>query len=106
MSLNPYTAAIGAVVDLGSQVAAKVQQGRSRQAHGASVSPLDGGQVVTATFSGAGQQRVEHLLSRVPTGWVVVGKNASCDVWSYGDADARFLLLEADAAATLTLLVF
>lgn len=106
MSANPYVAAIGAVVQIGSQVAAKVQQDRNRSAHGANSSPIAGGEVVTATFSGAGQQQVQHLLAKVPTGWLIVGKNATCDVWEYGDSDSQFLFLESDAAVTLTLLVF
>lgn len=62
--------------------------------------------MVVTTFSGAGQQQVQHLSGKTPSGWLVVGKNASCDVWSYAATDANFLYLESDAAVTLSILVF
>lgn len=103
---NPYVAAIGAVVDLGSQVASKIQQDRDRKAHESNVSPLSGGRTLSVTFSVAGTQNVQHLLGRQPTGWIVVGKTATCDVWNTSSPDSSFLYLESSAAATLTLLVF
>lgn len=106
MSANPYVASIGAVVNAGSQIAQKLDQDRNRQAHQNNQGIFAGGRVVTATFSGAGQQQVQHLLNRVPTGWVVVNKNATCDVWSYAPPDSRFLNLQSSAAVTLTLVVF
>lgn len=106
MSANPYIAAIGAVVNIGSQVARKIDQNRSREAHQSNIGPLSGGRVLSVEFSGAGQQQVQHLMGKVPTGWLVVGKNATCDIWSYAASDTRFLYLESDAAVTLSLVVF
>lgn len=103
---NPYVAAIGAVVDIGTRIAGKMEQDRVRKAHEAQTSPLAGGRSVTVTFTGAGQQKVQHLLGRVPTGWVVSGRDTSADVWSYAASDKNFLYLEASASVNLSILVF
>jgi hypothetical protein len=103
---NPYVAAIGAVIDIGTRVAVKMEQDRSRKAHEAQTSPLAGGRSISVSFSAAGQQKVQHLFGRAPSGWVVAGKNAAADIWSYAAADGSFLYLESDAAVSLTLLVF
>lgn len=106
MSANPYIAAIGAVVNIGSQIARKVDQGRTSKAHDAQSSPINGGRLLQVVFTGAGQQQVQHLLAKAPSGWLVVGKDANADVWSYAASDSRFLNLQASAAVNLTLMVF
>lgn len=50
--------------------------------------------------------QVEHLLSREPLGWFIVGKNANSDVWQTQPFTLEYITLQATATATVTIWVF
>ena len=49
--------------------------------------------------------RVEHKLGRVPTGYIIIRKNANAQVWN-GSITEADIVLTSSAAVTVTLLIF
>ena len=100
----PYVAAIGAVVNVGTQVAQKVQQDRSTKAF-ASQNGISQGTPLSFSLA-SGQQAVPHRLGRVPQGWNLVCRMANEQVWDYQAPDAENLYLETSGAVDVKILVF
>lgn len=100
----PYIAAIGAVVNVGTQVAQKVQQDRSTKAF-ASQNGISQGTPLEFSLAN-GQQAVPHRLGRVPQGWNLVCRMANQQVWDYQAPDAENLYLETNGVVDVKLLVF
>lgn len=48
---------------------------------------------------------VEHKLGRVPTGYIVINRNANAQIWN-GTIDDKFINLTSSGAVTISLLVF
>lgn len=100
----PYVAAIGAVVNVGTQIAQKVQQDRSSKAFASQNGISQGGPLEASLASG--QQAIPHRLGRVPQGWSLVCRMANEQVWDYQAPDAENLYLETSGAVDVKLLVF
>lgn len=49
---------------------------------------------------------VAHLLNKPITGWTIIRKNTSADIWEPQSADQRLLWLEADNNVTISILVY
>lgn len=55
----------------------------------------------------AGENKVEHKLQRAALGWIVVSKNATCDIWEPSkDLSKAFITLQSSAPVTISLWVF
>lgn len=54
----------------------------------------------------SGQNSIPHLLGRPALGWIIVDKNATCDVYSFKSFDNVFLYLQSSGAVTMSLWVF
>lgn len=98
---NPYVAAAGLVLDLGS----KLVQGRTEEAFDGLNPFASAGEPLTVEFTAAGQQKVAHKLDRVPVGWNPVCRLGSGQVWDYQEPDSQFFYLESDSALTIKILV-
>ena len=96
---NPYVAALGLVVDVGTKLA----QGRTEEAFDGLNPFASAGEPLTVTIPTAApkQVKVEHKLNKVPQGYQVVCKMGAGDVWDYQAPDNRYLYLETDAGADL-----
>lgn len=69
--------------------------------------PLLDGTLLTGVVLAVGENKVEHKLQRAPLGWIVVGKNATCDIWEPSkDLNKAFITLQSSAAVTVNLWVF
>jgi hypothetical protein len=57
-------------------------------------------------FTGAGVMEVIHNLGQVPTGFIVINKSATCDVWQASTAWTETkIYLQSNAAANVTVLI-
>lgn len=86
----------------------------------ANISILDNVLLEGIEFTAPGIYRISHTLNRAPKGFVIVDKNASVDIWRVPDPeldnptnpvlsrsiDSSFLVVQASAAATVSILVF
>jgi hypothetical protein len=63
------------------------------------------GRLFTQTFTASADTTIEHKLQREPLGWIVIGKNATADVWEVSK-DSRFIVLQADQNVTITFWIF
>ncbi len=75
-----------------------------------SLSPLSrleivNGNLITVAVTTADKQ-VEHLLGRLPIGWIVVGKDANANVWQTAAFNDSYITLQASTTVNLTLWVF
>lgn len=69
--------------------------------------PTLDGTLLTGVVLAVGENKVEHKLQRPPIGWLVVGKNATCDIWEPSkDLSRAFLTLQSSAPVTVNLWVF
>ena len=67
--------------------------------------PLLDGLVLTQTFTAPTDTVIEHKLQREPLGWIVIGKNATSDVWEVSK-DQRFITLRTNQNVTVTFWIF
>lgn len=67
--------------------------------------PLLDGRLFSQTFTASTDTIVEHKLQREPLGWIILGKNATSDVWEVSK-DARFITLRTDQNVTITFWIF
>jgi hypothetical protein len=67
--------------------------------------PVLDGLLLTQTFTASVDTAIEHKLQREPLGWIVVGKNATSDIWEVSK-DQRFLTLRTDQTVTVTFWIF
>ena len=58
---------------------------------------------ITVTISGSTQ--INHLLNRQPSGWFVVDKTATADVWRVSWSD-KVLVLKSSTPITCKILVY
>ena len=100
----PYLQAAGAVIDVGSKIAAKVKQDRTAKAFSSQNGIANGTPITKSLVSG--QQAVPHALGRVPTGWNLVCRMANEQVWDYQAPDAENLYLETSGDVEVKILVF
>lgn len=100
----PYVAAIGAVVNAGTQIASKVQQDRASKS-AASQNGISQGEPLELSLS-TGTQAIPHRLGRVPQGWNLVCRMGNEQVWDYQAPDAENLYLETSGAVDVKILVF
>lgn len=97
------------VKDVQRNIAEKVN--RFQDGLSPTIAALEGGIFVgarrmTSVPVGTGSTPVFHRLGRVPVGWLVVRKTATCDVWETGATTADVINLIASVAVTVDLLVF
>jgi hypothetical protein len=67
--------------------------------------PLLDGLLLTQTFVATTDTIIEHKLQREPLGWIVIGKNATSDVWEVSK-DQRFITLRTNQNVTVTFWIF
>jgi len=98
---NPYVAAIGLAVDVGTKFA----NGRTEEAFD-SLNPFASAgesQTQTIVIPSGSQIQHPHKLGKVPNGWQPVRKMGPGDVWEYQEADDRFFYFETSAPDDITL---
>ena len=68
---------------------------------------LDARLVAGVRLAAGSSNKISHLLGRTMSGWVVVRKRATADIWEDASTDPRlFLSLETSADVEVDLLVF
>lgn len=90
---NPYVAAIGLAVDVGTKLA----NGRTEDAFG-SLNPFASAssEPLTFTVPAGGQVQVEHKLGKVPNGRQIVCQINQGDVWEYQEPDDRYFYMQGE----------
>lgn len=68
--------------------------------------PLVNGTMVSATLTATTPAPINHLLGRVPQGWLLLDNTANAVVWRTQPFNATTLTLEASATTTVNLWVF
>lgn len=57
------------------------------------------GRDIELTALTAGTNNVAHGLGKIPTGWIVIRKNATADLWEAQDPNDKYLFLATDNVA-------
>jgi hypothetical protein len=98
---NPYVAALGLVVDVGTKFA----NGRTEEAFDGLNPFASAGSAQTVVIPTASPKQVAHphKLGKKPSGWQQTCKMGEGDVWEYQAADDKYFYFETNAGADLTI---
>jgi len=85
----------------------QVQDNFIRRVNPALAAEILDGRMVTGVSVATSATNVNHGLGRAYRGWIVVGNNTDCRVWSPSTSDTtKIIVLQSSAATTLSLWVF
>lgn len=68
--------------------------------------PFIKGNLLTSVVINAANTTINHGLNAVPTGWLILDKNADSRIWRTSAFDDKTLTLRASAQVTVNLWVF
>lgn len=102
---DPYTAAIGAVVNIATGAANRIQQDRAKAAFAKQNPVANAGEPILASVDSGPPTTIPHLLDRLPTGWHVVSQDGDGRVYESQPSDNRNIYLTCSSGTPINIKV-